>query len=196
MRESRINPATKHPVPDQGREENGASAPEKIATGNTINENSGRQLAPCLAGVADDELRRRAFAGEAPKDIARLLGRREAEIVLRLVQLEVGPLGRVRPAGRDGHARLSERTVTRRRPQPPVTSLAAQALGDGIQRLGDRLFLRGRAIELPALVRLAGEKGGRIRYPGIDPVDSAFDSGPSIRPRRRRRHALFGGRSI
>lgn len=136
-------------------------------------------VAPGLAPAEDTAIRRMAADGMAAADIARRTGRPAGEVVVRLVELELGPLGRVAPAP-DAAGRAAK--------QAPMLRLAARAFGGGLQRLGDRLYLNGVETDLPAVVRLARERGEAIRYPGVDPMPAAFGGGPSLkRPRGRRR---------
>jgi hypothetical protein len=122
-------------------------------------------------------------AGASPETVARRLAAQArlsaAEAELRVVELALGPLGRVRAASEDG-------VPDPRHAQSAVLRLAAQAFPDRIQRLGDRIYLDGRPVGLPDLVRRAREAGIRIRYPGLDPMERALSGGPSAARGRRR----------
>ncbi len=150
---------------------------------------SGNFVAPALGSAAqrcsDDALVELALGGRDVEEIAGTLGVPAAELTLRLVELRTGPLGCIRPAA-DGPVSGPFADVKRRSSGPhivakqrPVLSLVARAVGPRLQRLGDRLYLSGEETTLPSLVRLARERGVRIRYPTIDPMDHAWDTGPS-----------------
>lgn len=137
------------------------------------------RLSPHSVGLA----REMVASGNPPAAVAACLAERErlspAEAVVRLVELGTGRLGEVRPvAGRTD-------TPDFRGPQSPVLGLAARAFRGRIQRLGDRVYLDGDEITVPDLVRRARERGVRIRYPGLDPMDRALSGGPSARSSRR-----------
>jgi len=124
-----------------------------------------------------------------------------AETVLRLVERELGPLGRVRPladpperspfADAGGALARSPAGGKRGDRQPPVLRLAARAFGGSLRRVGDRLYLDGVETDLPAVVAQARARGVPIRYPGIDPMAAALSGGPSIRPPRRKSGPLL-----
>lgn len=155
----------------------------------------GKEVAPQAGLPGDRDLVERALNMGCPDEVARQTGVRESEMMVRLVQLRVGPLGRIRPAADLPSAHPFEDVpvgppkipVPVR--QPPVLSLAARALGGSLQRLGDRLYVAGRETSLPEIVRSAREKGVRIRYPRLDPLDGAWAGGPSRRDRRLRSQA-------
>ena len=137
-------------------------------------------------------------AAAVAKQLSALDRRTEAEAVLRLVEFGTGPLGLVRAARGDPGVAVGADALL---PQAPVLGLAAQASDGRLQRLGDRIYLDGREIQIPALVRLARDGGVRIRYPGLDPMDAAMSGGPSVRRRQPRgggaavTAALPGGRA-
>lgn len=160
------------------------SAPSIAGTGPLSAKNEDC-VAPSFAAEAERFAWHQLVSGVPAAVVARqlsALGRRpDAEAVLRVVEFGIGPLGRVRPArGEPPAAQPSDP----RRPQVPLLGLAAQAFGGRLQRLGDRIYLDGREIEIPALVRLARDGGVRIRYPGLDPMERALSGGPSARRRR------------
>tara|TARA_R110000868_G_scaffold4155_26_gene25497 strand:- start:1554 stop:2174 length:621 start_codon:yes stop_codon:yes gene_type:complete len=171
--------------PEAGGRGNASAVPARAGGYNFVR--LGKEIAPWIGGADDRSLVRAAVDGQSPDDIARELNARAAEVTVRLVQLRTGPLGRVRPAAGGGKTRVFEdvavkppaRHVPER--QPPILSLAAVALGDVLQRLGDRLYVAGTEAPLPEVVMLARRKGVRIRYPLIDPVASAWNGGPSRR---------------
>lgn len=150
----------------------------------------GKDVAPAAEFDNDRFIAELALEGVDPAEIANRTGQRSSEITLRLVELSVGPLGRVRPAGHRPSQRGFQDVSIRDTPstiplcQRPVLSLAADVFGGDLQRLGDRLYLSGREASLPEIVCRAREKGVRIRYPRIDPMEGAWSGGPSRRERR------------
>ena len=127
-----------------------------------------------------------------------------AETVLRLVERELGPLGRVQPLAdqadrspfADAGGPLARSPAGGKRAgsgdrQPPVLRLAARAFGGSLRRVGDRLYLDGVETDLPAVVAQARARGVPIRYPGIDPMAAALSGGPSIGPPRRKSGPLL-----
>lgn len=149
----------------------------------------GKTVAPLIRGAAsmpaDDTLIGLLLDGRDPEQIAGMVGTRTAELMVRLVELRTGPLGCIRPAANapasgpfvDVKVRRSNLHVPVK--QKPVLSLVAGVFGRHLQRLGDRLYLSGEETTLPDLVRLARSKGARIRYPLLDPMEGAWNTGPS-----------------
>lgn len=150
----------------------------------------------------DDRIHAMALAGTDVRTIARAICRPPADVVLRLVELELGPLGCVHPPGSADSAEKAAFGNVRPRPsgihrgnrQAPILRLAAAALAPSLQRLGDRLYLDGAATDLPAVVRRARACGAAIRYPGIDPMERSYAAGPSSAGAKRRRSAVSGVR--
>lgn len=136
----------------------------------------GKFVAPSFDLARDRTLIRLADGGHAPDEIARRVCGSVPDVTIRLVELCLGPLGRIRPAA--DQPRISGPRMAPDR-QKPILSLAARALGDTLQRLGDRLYLDGRETQLQQVVREARNRGVRIRYPRIDPMDEAWRAGPS-----------------
>lgn len=126
-----------------------------------------------------------ALDGHDAEHIAHVVGARVAELTVRLVELRTGPLGCIRPAASEPVSHLFTDVRLRRsrlhvpEKQLPVLSLVARAFGHRLQRLGDRLYLAGEEATLSSLVRQAREKGVRIRYPQLDPMEGAWNTGPS-----------------
>lgn len=145
----------------------------------------GKNVAPVFDPARDRVLVRLAQEGHAPDEIARQGHGAVPEITIRLVELCLGPLGRIRPAATEPLCGPFEDQPVKSAPpvgpdrQKPVLSLAACALGESLQRLGDRLYLDGRETPLPQVVREARNRGVRIRYPRIDPMEEAWRAGPS-----------------
>lgn len=162
----------------------------------------GKNVAPRIESAAeryaDGDLVQWVLGGRDPEYIARTVGARSAELTVRLVELRTGPLGCIRPAAADAVSEpvtdVKPRRARRhmRIRQKPVLSLVARAFGHRLQRLGDRLYLGGEETTLPRLVRLAREKGVRIRYPLLDPMDGAWSTGPSRQTPRERDDAWPG----
>ena len=156
-------------------------------------------MAPMFPYATDRQLVRRAGGGVDLDEIDEAANGRVPEAVVRLVEMRLGALGRIRPAprgaaGAAGAADAPFQDVTLKRSAPPqpqrqesMLSLVALALGDVLQRLGDRLYIRGAETTLPHIVRLARQNGVRIRYPGLDPIDATWSGGPS------RKDAAAGG---
>ena len=150
----------------------------------------GNDVAPRCRHATDEallELLRKT--GEIDR-VLEAFGGVEAEAVLRLVQLRLGPLGKVSPL-RDGRRTLNTRNRNEDPQQLPILNLAAGALGNTIQKLGDRLFYRGDAATLPEIVTAARRQGAEIKYPGIDPIDAALRGGPSRADGATRRRKAF-----
>lgn len=151
----------------------------------------GKYVAPRIGWAdtvsSDSALVGLAREGHDPDHIAGVVGARVAEVTVRLVELRTGPLGCIRPAADapvsclfyDVKLRRAHRHVPVK--QKPVLSLVAQAFGHRLQRLGDRLYLSGQETTLSALVHQAREKGVRIRYPLLDPMEDAWNTGPTRR---------------
>lgn len=149
----------------------------------------GKSVAPLIRGAVgvstDDSLVALVLEGHDPEQIADMVGARTAELTVRLVELRTGPLGCIRPAADDPvsgpftDVKLRRSRLYVPAKQKPVLSLVARVFGHRLQRLGDRLYLGGQETTLPSLVRLAREGGARIRYPRIDPMDGAWNVGPS-----------------
>ena len=126
-----------------------------------------------------------ALDGHDADHIARIVGDRAAELTVRLVELRTGPLGCIRPAASEpllhlfADVKLCRSRLHVPEKKLPVLSLVAQAFGHRLQRLGDRLYLAGQEATLSSLVRQARKKGVRIRFPQIDPMEGAWNTGPS-----------------
>lgn len=140
---------------------------------------------PAHSPAADGRLLAMARRGEPLAAMATATGLCGREIVVRLVELRLGPLGRQRPAPKRsssqpfrGPADGNGPAAVRQR-QAPVLRLAARVLGPGLQRLGDRVFLNGQEMDVPSIVRLARARGEPIHYPGIAPLEGAMAGGPS-----------------
>ena len=180
----------------------GRAGPEGLARSELKIALLGKCVAPGIGTAGDEGLDRilveMALNGQRPEQIARTVGSSAAEVTIRLVELRTGPIGCVRPAsgqpvsGGFANVKLPRSQTHIPQKQRPILSLIACAFGDRLQRLGDRLYLGGEEMALPDLVRLARERGVRIRYPRLDPMDSAWIAGPSCLPSRKSDALLRG----
>lgn len=186
-------------VSDSDCEHHGAKGGQNFTVAQQIFIRLGKEIAPAVGSDNDRTIAELALAGIDPGEIAHQTGQHPSEITLRLVELCLGPLGRIRPVATASSRRGFQDMPVRRSAstipecQQPILSLAAGALGGKLQRLGDRLFLAGRETSLPEIVRHARANGIRIRYPRIDPMEAAWSGGPSRRDRRLGRSDLPWG---
>ncbi len=196
MDNNRKNPLARSPYPGDALGKSlhdGASPTGKMPSISSYRIKSQRGNGP-LPALSETELRVLRFvrAGLAGNAISRLVDGRSPEIVVRLVERRIGALGKVEPLPPGGPSTGNFGPDGR---QAPVLRLAARALGPTLRRLGDRVYLNDEETDIPAVVAAARARGVRIRYPGLDPIDTAFAAGPSASaPRRRTAIDLTGFR--